>query len=351
MFAWGGPKMEAAGATIVERTGQDAVMGMPGLSKIREHARINERVERWIEANRPDVLVPVDSPAANFPICRIAKSRGVRVVHLIAPQIWAWGRWRIGKLRRRTDLVLCVLPFEEPFFRKRGVPARFVGHPLFDRPLDTEALDRGASRYGAGSPKLALMPGSRPSEIDRSFPLLLSAYRELRAAYPEAAGVVAATNAGVARLLEERAPSLGGLPEGLRIAHADTDAIIRWCDLALVKSGTITLQIARQRRPMVVFYKSNRLPYYLVGKWVVTTKFFTLPNVLAHREIVPEFVPHFGDHRPIVAAARHLLDRPEAAAQQVEELSRLAELYRGRNAAEAAAEAIAEVAMSEPSAG
>lgn len=336
--------MERAGATIVERTGDDAVMGLPGLQKIREHGRINERIETWIEAHRPAVHVPVDSPAANFPICKIAKSRGCRVVHLVAPQIWAWGRWRIHKLRRLTDLVLCLLPFEESFFLKRHVPARFIGHPLFDHPLDEADLDRRASAFGGGSPRIALMPGSRPAELAKSFPLLLAAYRDLKADLSGTTGVVAATTEAVAARLEAKAKATGGWPEGLSIAAGDTDAVIRWCDLALVKSGTITLQIARQNRPMVVFYKTKAIPYFLFGKLILSTKFFTLPNVLAHREIVPEFVPHFGDHKPIVAAAKVLIADKVAARTQREELKRITDLYSGRNAAAAAAEAIAGMA-------
>lgn len=344
LYAWGGPKMERAGATIVERTGDDAVVGMPGLKKIQEHRLINDRIDAWISQHRPAVHVPVDSPGANFPICRIAKRYGVKVVHLVAPQIWAWGRWRIHKLRRCTDLVLCLLPFEESFFIKRRVNARFIGHPLFDAMPAAMELDQGAARYPAGSPKIALMPGSRPKELERSFPLLLEAFRELKRIYPAAAGVVAVTKPSVVEYLRASASRLGGWPEGLSIAHADTDAIIRWCDLALVKSGTVTLQIARQNKPMVVFYKGSPLLYYSLAKWIVATKYFTLPNVLAHRQIVPEFVPHFGGPEPIVAAARQLLDNPASAKRQQEELARITELFKGRNAAIAAADAIEEVA-------
>jgi lipid-A-disaccharide synthase len=344
IYAWGGPKMERAGAVLVERTGHDAVMGMPGLAKIREHGRMNERIEAWMEANRPAVHVPVDSPAANFPLCKVAKGKGIRVVHLVAPQIWAWGRWRIHKLRRRTDMVLCLLPFEERFFQKRGVAARFVGHPLFDAPPDGAALDARAAVYGGGSPKIAMMPGSRPKELEKSFPLLLEAFKELRRRYPDLAGVVAATTPEVKEELQRVAETMGGWPERLQIASGDTDAIIRWCDLALVKSGTITLQIARQNRPMIAFYKSSPLQYYLIGKWVIATKFFTLPNVLAHREIVPELVPHFGGHEEIVKAAIALIDSPARIAEQKEELARVVDVFKGRNAAAAAAEAIAEVA-------
>ncbi len=344
IYAWGGPRMERAGAQIVERTGDDAVMGMPGLKKIREHGRINERIEAWIAEHKPAVHVPVDSPAANFPICRIAKAHGVKVVHLVAPQIWAWGRWRIHKLRRLTDLVLCLLPFEEGFFQKRRVKAKFIGHPLFDDIPGPAQLDAGAAKYPSGRPRLALMPGSRPAELRKSFPLLLDAFRRLRAVYPGAVAVVAATKPAVADQLRSAAQSLGGWPEGLHLAAGDTDSVIRWCDLALVKSGTITLQIARQNKPMVVFYKSSRLLYYTFGKWVVATKFFTLPNVLAHREIVPELVPHFGDAADVVRIARELLDSPALIEEQRQELARVVEMFRGRNAASAAAEAIGEVA-------
>ncbi len=344
IHAWGGPRMGRAGAEIVEATGEDAVVGVPGLRKIREHGRINQRVAEWLRTHPVAVHVPVDSPAANFPLCAIAKRAGVKVVHLVAPQIWAWGRWRIGKLRRRTDLVLCLLPFEEAFFRKRGVHARFIGHPLFDAELDPAALDRQAASFGGGRPRVALMPGSRPKELTRSFPLLVESFRALRADHPNLAGVVAATTPEVARELERRARELGGLPDGLGIVSGASDAVIRWCDLALVKSGTITLQIARQQRPMVVFYKGSALVYYLIAKWIVSTKFFTLPNVLAHREIVPEFVPHFGGSAEITAAARRLLDSPDAAQRQREELGRICEHFRGRSAAGNAADAIEEIA-------
>jgi lipid-A-disaccharide synthase len=344
IYAWGGPKMRAAGAEIVEYTGEDAVMGMPGLKKIREHGRINERIAAWMRQHRPAVHIPVDSPAANFPLCKIAKREGIKVVHLVAPQIWAWGRWRIHKLRRLTDLVLCLLPFEERFFLKRGVQARFIGHPLFDPRSNGHLPASDAPDLGRGTPKFALMPGSRPAELRKSFPLLLDAFRELKAAYPSASGIVAATKPAVAEQLQSAARELGGLPDGLRIVAGQTDAVIRWCDLALVKSGTITLQIARELRPMVTFYKSSPLGYYLVGKWVVSTKFFTLPNLLAHREIVPEFVPHFGGAHEIVMAARDLIDVPGRAQAQREELARVIELFRDRNAASAAADAIEEIA-------
>lgn len=343
IYGWGGPHMEAAGAKIVERTGEDAVMGLPGLAKIREHSRINRCVRDWLDRH-PEVRlhVPVDSPAANFPICRIAKSRGIPVVHLVAPQVWAWGGWRIRKLKRLTDQLLCLLPFEEKWFRDRGIPARFVGHPLFDHPLARHSLAEESHGFGGGSPRLALLPGSRPGEIGRNFPLLLDAYRAIAAARPDVRGVVAATTPGVEERVRALAAKSGGWPSSLSLAVARTDAVIHWCDLALVVSGTVTLQIARQQRPMIIVYKSSPLLYMLLARWVLSTEFLTLPNLVAGREVVPEFVPHFGQHEPIVAEALRIIDSPEIASRQRGELARIVEQFKGHHAGREAALAILE---------
>ncbi|GJQ30641.1 MAG: lipid-A-disaccharide synthase [Phycisphaerae bacterium] len=343
IYAWGGPRMEQAGATIVERTGDDAVMGMPGLKKILEHQRINQRVETWLAKHPVRALIPVDSPAANGPLCEIAKERGLKVIHLIAPQIWAWGRWRIHKLRRLTDLVLCVLPFEASFFERRRVPARFIGHFLFDQTRDAAELDRRCATFGDGRPKIAMMPGSRPDELERHFPVLLSAYATLAKMYPGASGVVAATSDSVAAGLRRMAEARGGWPEGLKIVVRDTDAVIHWCDLALVKSGTVTLQVAKGRKPMVVFYKKANPVLFLMARAVLSTRVFSLPNVLARARIVPELIPHYGGAGPIVQAANKLLADPVAVQHQLHEIDRILEPFRGRNAASQAADAIEEV--------
>lgn len=342
--AWGGPRMAAAGAEVVEQTGRDAVMGMPGLAKIQEHRRINERIEAWLDRNPVAAFVAVDSPAANFPICKLAKRRGIRVVHLVAPQVWAWGKWRVNKLRRLTDLVLCLLPFEEKWFESKDVPAQFVGHPLFDIPLDHTALAAAAAEMPQGSPKIALLPGSRPKEHLHNFPILLESFRRLRADRPSAVGVVAATTPEVAQKLRDTAHSLGGWPEGLSMEVQATDAIVKWCDLALVVSGTVTLQIARQRKPMVVVYKTGRFFYELIGRWIVTAPFLTLPNLIAGREIVPEFVPYFGDAEPIVQEATKLIEDPALAEQQRQELGKVIERFATKEAHILAADAIERVA-------
>ncbi len=355
IYAWGGPKMEAAGATIVEHTGDDAVMGLPGFKKIMEHRRINGRVAKWLDVKgRRGVVahIPVDSPAANFPICRITKRRGLKVIHLVAPQIWAWASWRIKKLRRLTDMVLCLLPFEEAWFVERGVPAKFIGHPLFDKPLDISAIDDRVARFPAsltGTPKLAIMPGSRPSEMGACFPILLDAFRRLRADFPQTCAVVAATRPEVAERLREIAIETGGWPEDVHVVSGDTDAVIRWCDYALVVSGTVTLQIAKQRKPMVAVYQPNKFVFKLIGQWLVSTQVFTLPNLIASagtggRTIIPEFIPHFGDGEPLAVEVIKFMRRTGYTDDQRRELDAVCRRFEdGPRAGAAAADAIEEV--------
>lgn len=344
VFAWGGPKMEAAGAVIVERTGRDAVMGVPGIGKIIEHREINKRIAAWLEQNPIRVHVPVDSPAANFPICKLAKQSGARIVHLVAPQVWAWASWRVHKLKRLTNSVCCVLPFEEDWFREHGVRSRFVGHPLFDHPIDLQELDRVIESWPAGNPKLALLPGSRPAEIRNNFPLLIAAYRRIAAEHAGIAGVVAATRPDVEPALRELAAAGGDWPKSLRVVSGQTDACIRWAELCLVVSGTVTLQIARQCKPMVIVYKSNWLAYNLVGRWLVTPPHFSLPNLIAGRKIVPELIPHFGGADAIVDEAVGLLERPDLVEQQKTALAHIASKFEGFHAAINTADVIERVA-------
>ena len=345
IYAWGGPKMRRAGAEIIAETGHDAVLGVPGWEKIRQHHRINKDIERWIGAH-PEVRVhvPVDSPAANFPICKIAKRAGRKVVHLVAPQLWAWGAWRLRKLKKRTDLVLCLLPFEERWFKDRKVNARFIGHPLFDEALDINGLNDRAAQLDRGEPSIAIMPGSRPAELRRNFPVMLQAFRELRARHPRARGLVAATTEAVRESLYQRANALGGWPDGLDVRVGETDLVVRWCDLALAVSGTVTLQIARQSKPMVIMYKVNETSYRLIGKHALVSPYLTLPNLIAGQEIVPELVPYFKGHMRLVEAAEELMGSPDRMEAQRLNLRAIVAKFAGKMASADAANAIEEMA-------
>lgn len=342
ILAWGGPRMRGAGAEVVRDTCDNAAMGLPGARKIWRHVRLHSEFKTWLASQRIDLHVPVDSPAVNTPMCKATKSRGVRVVHLVAPQMWAWASWRVHRLRRLTDRALCLLPFEPEWFAARGVSAEFIGHPLFDETLDGAALDGRALRLGLsqGSPRIALMPGSRQGELKANFPVMLEAFRALRRARPSLVGVVAATTQETSAALRAMAAKTGGWPEGLKSAAGEIAAVIRWCDIAIAVSGTVTLHIARQRRPMIVVYAMPRLTGWVARHVIVKAPYVALPNVIAGREIVPELFPYTGGPGRLVETAQALLDDEAARSAQRAALDRLCSMYDNRNAGDAAARAI-----------
>ena len=168
IYAWGGPLMEQAGATVVEHTVSDAAMGLGALKKVRTVRRFHGQIRRWLKQYRVIAHVPVDSPAANFPICAMTRKAGAKIVHLGCPQLWAWGSWRAGKLRKRTDLVLCLLPHEPGWLQEREIRGRFIGHPAINRELDLKKLRGSLHGMPHGAPRLGLFPGSRPQEVKRN---------------------------------------------------------------------------------------------------------------------------------------------------------------------------------------
>lgn len=333
VFAWGGPAMAEAGATVIEQTAGRAAMGLNAIgeaARIRRHIR---EIHRWSRTYRVLTHVPVDSPAANFPICREMRKSGARVVHLVAPQLWAWGPWRVRKLRRRTDCVLCLLPFEEQWFRERGIPARFIGHPRLNRAIDEDALRDAAQTLPQGSSHVGIFPGSREHEIKANLRLLVSVYTELQGRYGGMAGVIGAATPELEALIRRRIPVF---PTGLHLVTARSDVVIAWSDLALTVSGTMSLDITRQRKPMVGVYKTS-WPAFLGSKVLLRTPYRLLPNLIAGREIVPEFVPYAGGPMPIVIAAGPYLADSKNRAVQSQELARVCQRYIGKKPAEEAA--------------
>lgn len=344
VFAWGGPRMEEAGAEILERTADDGAMGLGGITRAAAVYREVKRIRRWIARQRILVHVPVDSPAANFPVCKVTKAAGARVVHLVAPQLWAWGSWRINKVRRLTDGILCLLPFEESWFRSRHVPARFIGHPVLSEPLDDAAVAARAARLPRGAPKILLLPGSRSGEVNANLRLLVDAWTDLSHLHRGTVGLIVATNDAIARRIRGK---LGDLPTGLHMITGDVAAGIRWCDLALNVSGTVSLDVARQHKPMVAVYRTGPISYF-GAKIVLRTPVRLLPNIVAGREIVPEFVPHwvpFGSGaKAIVEAAKPYLEDSRNVAVTAEELRRVTARFAGRDPAGVAAETILRMA-------
>lgn len=344
IYAWGGPRMAEAGAEVVEQTAGDGVIAVPSLGRVRRFLGEMKRIETFAARQRVVLHVPVDSPAANTPIARRTRAVGSRVVHLVAPQYWAWGPWRRKKLKAITDLVLCLLPFEEAWFRERGIPAKFVGHPVVNRGLDRADLERRAAELPRGRPRMLVLPGSRSKEIRANLSLLIATFSELQALHRGMSGLVVAANREIADEVRRRFPSL---PTGMHVVSAESrdgssgmlDAAILWSDVALTVSGTVSLDVARQAKPMVGVYRTNPLGA-LLGNLMLTIPDRLLPNILAGQRIVPEFVPHWRGTRPIVEAVEGYLKDSRTAAETQLALKRVLAGFSGHDFANESAEAI-----------
>lgn len=340
IVAWGGRRMEAAGAEMMGRTADDGTMGIPALAKVLAIHKVAGEIDRWAASNQVAVHVPVDSPAANFPMCKRMKRRGARVVHLVAPQMWALGPWRIAKLRRLSDHVICLLPFEEAWFRARGVAATFVGHPVLNDPHDGSAALKDWCDPVAGSPKVLLLPGSRTIEADRNGELLLEVLRAIRQDFPQTTAVIVAASAQVAQRFYE---SAGALPQRTTMMVGVIDQAAAWCDFAIAVSGTVTLDLTRARKPVIGVYRASRIACMGAGI-MLRSPYRLLPNILAGRALVPEFVPWCGSSAPIIAAARRMAGDASWRKEISSGLDQVAQMFAGHDPGTESAQVILRVA-------
>jgi lipid-A-disaccharide synthase len=334
IYAWGGPRMEAAGATIVGATSQDGSMGLGALAHAREVNKTIKSIGRWIKGSRLVLHVPVDAPAANFPVCKHAREAGARIVHLAAPQLWAWGEGRIKKLRRLTDHLMCLLPFEPQWFGERGVKGTFVGHPAVNRSLDPAALKAAAGALAPGGPRLLILPGSRSQELKRNLPLMLRTWDGIRQRHGRAVAIIAAATPEIASHIRSL-----DLPTNTRVMSDRLDEAIAWADVALACSGTVTLNLLRQCCPMVGVWKASCVSC-LGAKIMLKTEHRLLPNIIANERIVPERVPYCGGAEPLVKEILYLLEDSRRLEAQRAALRTTLAKFKGPVFASACLEAI-----------
>jgi lipid-A-disaccharide synthase len=287
-----GPRMIAAGCEAWYRAEEIAVMGflevLPHLPRILRLRR--ELVER-VKRSDVDVFIGIDAQEFNRSVTKALKRVGIATVQYVSPQVWAWRQSRAATLREAVDLILCVLPFEPEFLARYGVNAKFVGHPLADMiPLD---IDKAAARTKLGLPQdrpiLAVLPGSRSSEVSRLSRPFMATVEWLRERRPELEVVVALASEAAG---EQFRATTGGMDlRGVRLVPQRAREIMAASDAVLIASGTATLEALLIRRPMVVAYKMAPLSYWLaLGLGLSKLRHFSLPNLLAGRELVPEFV-------------------------------------------------------------
>ena len=333
----GGPKMAAAGCELIENTVGRAVMTYTAIAHAGHYYKLVRRVRRYLREHPVDLVIVCDSPAFNFHVAKEARRAGIRTLFYVAPQLWAWASWRIHKLRRCCDKLCCILPFEEDWFRQRGVDTTFVGNPLLDKlPRDLTGLRKDYSRFDPNQVKVALMPGSRLAEIESLWRPMQEIAVELQRRYPGASFTAVAASAERRQLLE-RTQIPGFTCEYSVDTVRQTAAAV---DFSLVASGSATLEVASSGCPMVVMYQTNRVLWQLVGRWLVHPKFFTLVNLLADRELVPEFMPYFTSTDPIVQRIDGYLQDRSLLTRTSNEMIDMVEPLTRRKASEEAARVV-----------
>ncbi len=324
----GGQSMRNAGVVVHHESVSRAAMTWRAAFRALEVLRLLKWARRYFAANKPDLLVCIDSFAMNRHFAKLAKGMGIPVLYYVPPQLWASRPGRIEQLRAVVDKVASIVPFEEEYLRSRGVDARFVGHPLLEEIQPGPYVEDGAVvGFEKRPPVVGLLAGSRKGEVGNNFPGMLEVTARIREAFPGAKFLAPTTHVTDPIVTKLAA----GFPD-IEVRVGAIDWMTPRCDFCLVKSGTGTLQVAAHGVPMIIMYRANWLAWHGIARWIVKTRTFGLINLLAGRgehleqkgeHVVPEFVPWFGDSRPIAEMALDYLRNPEKLAGQRRELKRV----------------------------
>ncbi len=335
----GGAKLAEQGVELVAEVLGKSAMTYAVLGKLGYFLRVVQRVGQAMKQRNFDAAVFVDSPALHFPMARKAKSRRIPSLYYIAPQVWAWARYRRKKLRRLIDKVACILPFEQELLRGYGIDATYVGCPLFD---DFTSWDKsGPADFKTGQPTIALLPGSRIHEVEALTPAMITIAKRVREQWPQARFIIPAANETILRAIDSLlGPDKPDFHLGCGIIHQAIEA----SDFCVVASGTATLEVAAHARPMVVMYYVNPVVWKLVGWWLVPQRPMCLVNILAGKIIVPEFMPWYGSAEPVVEKVLELLADPEGLARTSQRLMEITEPLKRPGTAERAAKMLLELA-------
>lgn len=316
-----GPLMRAAGCTSLADVDELSLFGISEvIGEIPRVLRLRKRLHQQLVAKPPSVFIGIDAPAFNTGLERRLKAAGITTVHYVCPTVWAWRQGRLRSIRRAVDLLLAIFPFEAEFFRRHGVPTTFVGHRLADEmPLHP---DRTGARRALGLPERApivgLLPGSRRSEVSRLGPCFIDTALWLARRLPGVVFVAPMATSGVRELFEAAlAPHAHALD--IQLVDGRSREIMRAADGLLLASGTATLEGLLAKTPMVVSYRLSQSNYWLARSLnLIKVEHVSMPNLLAGRALVPEFLQDDAQPEIMGAWLYRLLTSPSARAAQIE---------------------------------
>jgi lipid-A-disaccharide synthase len=289
----GGEELAGTGVELLFDAKKVSVMGIAEvLSHLPDIRRAQKILKHHLATVRPDLLIIIDLPDFNLLLAKSAKKLGIPVFYYISPQVWAWRSGRVRTIAARVDTVGVILPFEEKFFRERGVKANYVGHPLLDTVAITESRTDFLNRHGVdpGRKCIGILPGSRSREISSLLPIFLEAALKLQEKSPEQLTFLIPLASTISEeQLEQQGLSRYKKLLDIRIVKGERYNLMAACSAVVAASGTVTLELALLCVPMIVTYKFSPLTYYL-GKLLIKLKYFSLVNLIAERDIVPELL-------------------------------------------------------------
>lgn len=343
-----GPRMIEQGCRALFPAEKLAVMGLVEvLGHYRELSRIRKQLIRDFLADPPDVFIGIDAPDFNLGLEGALRRGAIPTVHYVSPSVWAWRRYRLKKIARSTDLMLTLFPFEAAFYEEHHIPVRYVGHSLADAiPLEA---DRAGARRQLGLPQqdevVALLPGSRMTEVRMLGEVFIAAAKRLRERRPRLRFVAPLATAATRALFTEQLRD-SDLP--ITIVDGQSQQALAAADAAMVASGTATLEALLLKCPMVMAYRLKPLTYWL-AKRLVKVPYFSLPNLLAQRALVPELIQEAATAERLAQAVETHLDDKPASARLIAEF-RAIHLGLRRDAARQAAHAVLALLKKDPDA-
>jgi lipid-A-disaccharide synthase len=341
-FGMGGSKLAARGVELLYSAHEVSVMGITEvLPKIPRILQVMRGIAAAAAERRPACAILVDIPDFNLRLAARLKALGIPVAYYVSPMIWAWRRGRVKTIRKRVDRMLCILPFEEAFYRDSGVDARYVGSPVVEQVPSPASTTTFRQRLGLSveAPTLALLPGSRMSEIRRLLPTMVSAAKQLSAERPGLQIVVPVAPTIPREEITSRFEGSGLSP---RLVEGRAPEVVGASDAAIVASGTAVLEAGLMQRPLVVVYRVSLITY-LVGRLMLKVAHVALVNLLAGRRLVPELLQ--GDMTPerIATEVRRVWDPGPPREEMLRGLEEVRGRLGGPGAAERAAEAVLEL--------
>ncbi|MDD5136409.1 MAG: lipid-A-disaccharide synthase [Candidatus Omnitrophica bacterium] len=319
-FGLGGGLSKEAGVEIVFDISKLALVGLAEVLKnIFTVGKAFKAVLDKIDAEHPDLAILIDYPGFNLRLAKELKKRSIPVVYYISPQVWAWGRDRIDIIKKYVDKMVVFFKFEEELYKTYGIDCEFVGHPLMDTVKVTRPKDATLKAYGLSGDKITvgLLPGSRTLEIKNLLAVMARTAKLINRQMEDTQFIIAKYRDLPIDMYKK---AVKGSGIDIKIADADTYNVVAACDFAIVTSGTATLETAIIGTPLVVVYKASALTY-IIYKFVTTIKFLGIVNIIADREVAPEFLQYAATPKNISKTVVSLLSDPEKLKAMREELA------------------------------